>query len=110
MNLYKLHVEQLLLGINELLPEDHFIRHSNSYNYLVREMNEFENSELSEQEKEIIISAIKEHAKYPIWILTELKRTTSFENLKCAGELLVIYESIIKKLEKNENQRIKTTD
>ena len=62
MNLYKLHTQQLLFSINELLPEDHFIRHSNSYNYLVREMNEFENSGLSEQELELekLIDKIKE--------------------------------------------------
>lgn len=50
MNLYKLHTEQLLLYINEFLPEDHLIKHLNSYNYLVREMNEFKNSGLQEQE------------------------------------------------------------
>lgn len=54
---------------------------------------------LTEQEKEIIIWSIRENAKYPTWILTELKGT-SFENIKCAGDLLLIYDSIIQKLEK----------
>ncbi len=99
MSIYKLHVENLLLAIQELLPEDHFVRQSNSYGFLLKEINEFENSELSEQEKGIIIWSIKEHAKYPAWILNDLKGT-SFGNMKFAGELLLIYDSIVKKLEK----------
>lgn len=54
---------------------------------------------LTEQEKKIIIWSIRENAKYHTWILTELKGT-SFENIKCAGDLLLIYDSIIQKLEK----------
>ena len=54
---------------------------------------------LTEQEKQIIIWAIKEYAKYPAWILNDLKGT-SFDNKIFAGDLLLVYESIIKKLEK----------
>ena len=53
MNIYKLHVETLLWSIQELLPEDHFVRHSNSYNFLLKEMNKYSNSGLSEQELEL---------------------------------------------------------
>ena len=53
MSIYKFHVENLLWAIQELLPEDHFVRHSNSYNYLLNEMNEFENSGLTQHEHEI---------------------------------------------------------
>ena len=56
-------------------------------------------NDLTEQEKQIIIWAIKEHAKYPAWILNDLKGT-SFDNKIIAGDLLLVYESIIKKLEK----------
>ena len=56
-------------------------------------------NDLTEQEKQIIISAIKEMAKYPAWIFAELKNTSA-DNKKCAGEILIIYENIIKKLEK----------
>ncbi len=65
-------------------------------NQIVREE---ESNVFTKQEKEIIIWAIKEHAKYPAWILNDLKGT-SLENIKFAGELLLIYESIVKKLEK----------
>lgn len=62
-------------------------------------MEGFGMNDLTEQEKEMIIWSIKEHAKYPAWILNDLKGT-SFENMKFAEELLLIYGSIIKKLER----------
>ncbi len=62
-------------------------------------MEGFGMNDLTEQEKEMIIWSIKEHAKYPIFILNDLKRT-SLENMKFAGDLLLVYESIIKKLER----------
>ncbi len=77
-----------------LLIEQQFDENGNQ---IVREE---ESSDLTKQEKEIIIWAIKEHAKYPAWILNDLKGTC-FENIKYAGELLLIYGSIVKKLEKN---------
>lgn len=49
--------------------------------------------EFTEQEKEILIGMVKEYLKYPVWIFN------SIDNIKCAGEAIVIYESIIKKLE-----------
>jgi hypothetical protein len=59
--LYRLHTEQLLMNIQEFVPEDSFLRHSNSYNYLIKEMDEFQHSCLTQQEVEIekLVDTIK---------------------------------------------------